>query len=205
MQIPPRLTLPDTNTLTEVPTISDSENFLTSDECDAIVALMQDHERLELGKIGRGNRYRLDTDFRIVRSVDILDTEAPWLYEKMADLTMKFNKEFKFDLYGLLDDIIFMRYDEPTEDLGAGHFKWHTDAGSMYTAMRKFSIVVGLSDPDSYEGGEFEYFHGGVQSYGKIPKGTAVAFPCYVNHRVLPITKGRRCSLVTFVIGPRPR
>jgi PKHD-type hydroxylase len=207
MDIKSRLTIPDPGTLTSVPVISDSPSVLTKQECDDLIAMMQEHERLELGKVGNGTKYNYNVDIRhrVVRSADILEQDAPWLYEKVTTLIHQFNKEFRFDLYGLLDDIIFMRYDEPSEDLPAGHFNWHPDAGAGYTAMRKFSIVIGLSDEADYEGGEFEYFYGGIESFGKIPQGMAVAFPSYINHRVLPITKGRRCSLVIFVIGPRFR
>ena len=209
MKINHRITIPNPEKTARIPSISDSDAVLTKEECNAILQIMETHERLTLGLVSSGGtgdgKFRLNTDYRVVHTADILEEEMPWLYEKVSALVHRFNNEFKFDLYGLLDDILFMRYDEPTEELPASHFSWHPDLGESYTALRKFSIVIGLSDTDAYEGGEFEYFEDGVQHYGKIPQGTAVAFPAYINHRVLPITKGRRCSLVIFVIGPRFR
>ena len=60
---------------------------------------------------------------------------------------------------------------------------------------------------DSYEGGEFQF-----ASYGKeecnitIPEfskvGSIVVFPSAMEHRVAPVTKGVRHSLVTWFVGP---
>jgi len=71
-------------------------------------------------------------------------------------------------------------------------------------SKRKVSMVVQLSDPSEYEGGELQYFKGGnpenSESIMKM-KGLTVVFPSYMMHRVTPITKGVRKSLVLWLGG----
>ena len=59
---------------------------------------------------------------------------------------------------------------------------------------------------NSFEGGDFEF-----TSYGKeeciitpveMNQGDIVVFPSWMEHRVAPVTKGIRYSLVTWFVGP---
>ena len=78
--------------------------------------------------------------------------------------------------------------------------------------LRKLSVSVQLSEPDSYEGGEFEQMYISQTTDGIIEKkvdtltevssrGSILVFPGFVWHRVLPVTKGTRRSLVGWVVG----
>ena len=52
---------------------------------------------------------------------------------------------------------------------------------------------------DNYEGGEFEFF---LETHLiKEKTGTVIVFPSYMVHRVNPITKGTRYSLVAWFVG----
>jgi PKHD-type hydroxylase len=68
---------------------------------------------------------------------------------------------------------------------------------------RKLSMSLLLSDPSEFEGGEFE-----VKTDSDIPinleqkRGRAWFFPSWALHRVTPVTKGVRKSLVLWVGGP---
>lgn len=88
-----------------------------------------------------------------------------------------------------------------------GHYDWHQDVWleSPRPFARKLSVVVQLSHPDDYEGGEFEFF--GLQSPGATfaVRGSVLIFPSYLQHRVLPVTNGLRRSLVTWIEGPNWR
>jgi PKHD-type hydroxylase len=88
-----------------------------------------------------------------------------------------------------------------------GKYDWHQDVWleSDKPYDRKISVVVQLSDPADYEGGAFEFF--GVTSPGAtfVPQGSVLIFPSWLQHRVLPVTKGLRRSLVSWVEGPRWR
>jgi PKHD-type hydroxylase len=76
------------------------------------------------------------------------------------------------------------------------------DMGGGNSITRKISIVVQLSDPDEYEGGELQ-IQTGSESYISIlkKKGAVTLFPSYMRHRVTPVTKGVRKSLVLWVGG----
>jgi PKHD-type hydroxylase len=98
------------------------------------------------------------------------------------------------------------------------YYGWHTDtAGELYhdnewdNLMRKLSVTVSLSDPEDYEGGvlEFDLRNRGEINTNEIikckeilPKGSIVVFPSYTWHRVSPVTKGTRLSLVQWNLGP---
>ena len=75
---------------------------------------------------------------------------------------------------------------------------------------RKLSVTVSLSDPDDYKGGNFEFCTQGQVNCTKTvvsrckeikPQGSIVVFPSFLNHRVTPVTKGTRYSLVLWYLG----
>lgn len=70
---------------------------------------------------------------------------------------------------------------------------------------RKLSISILLNHPDEFEGGNFELCYGRIDEAlsFKLDKGTAIFFPSYMLHRVAPITKGVRKSLVVWALGPK--
>ena len=73
---------------------------------------------------------------------------------------------------------------------------------------RKLSMVIQLSDPKDYEGGILE-IHAN-EHYPPPPdelkrRGTIVVFPSFLRHRVIPVTKGVRYSLVAWIEGPHFR
>mgnify|MGYP003641320843 FL=1 len=51
---------------------------------------------------------------------------------------------------------------------------------------------------DDYEGGEFETWSSGKK---KFKKGSMIFFPSWVLHKVNPVTKGTRYSLVVWFLG----
>jgi PKHD-type hydroxylase len=71
-------------------------------------------------------------------------------------------------------------------------------------APRKLSMAMLLSDPSEFEGGEFQVktTSDDVQTL-EVKKGRAWFFPSYMLHRVTPVTKGVRRSLVLWVGGPQ--
>ncbi len=71
---------------------------------------------------------------------------------------------------------------------------------------RKLSITILLSEPGiDFRGGEFQ-INDGIESEAKtinLKKGSLFAFPSYLIHRVSPVTKGTRRSIVVWVQGPK--
>ena len=71
--------------------------------------------------------------------------------------------------------------------------------------VRKISMTLLLNDPKDYEGGYLQIFGGSFpeaeKSKIKIEKGYAIFFASFLMHRVAPITKGNRKSLVMWFGG----
>ena len=109
------------------------------------------------------------------------------------------------------------------------YYNWHIDAGlsnchkpqGMYQreqkpdedfiaenkeVIRKLSFSLQLSDVDEYEGGQVQFMDDASKTYfAPKTKGTLIIFDSRTRHRVLKVTKGRRLSLVGWVVGPRWR
>jgi PKHD-type hydroxylase len=123
--------------------------------------------------------------------------KTDWVYSRLANIVMMANKEmWQFDIPSILDTVQYTQYYE-----NGGHYDWHTDTGPYPFNTRKISITVQLSDPDDYEGGDLELMLGNNVSKMPKEKGCAVLFPSYILHRVTPVTKGIRKSLVLWVGG----
>lgn len=90
-------------------------------------------------------------------------------------------------------------------EYGPGHhYTWHTDTFTLSGAPedRKVTVVCLLND--AFEGGDFE-----VRLYNdyKAPlkKGSMIAFPSILEHRVTPVSEGTRYSATMWFNGPRFR
>jgi PKHD-type hydroxylase len=84
------------------------------------------------------------------------------------------------------------------------HYNLHRDASiTQELTMRKLSVAIQISDPSTYEGGEFE-IEGTVLEDFKA-RGSVVVFPSILMHGIKPVTKGVRHSIVCWITGPRFR
>tara|TARA_B000000609_G_C24141932_1_gene331786 strand:+ start:437 stop:1006 length:570 start_codon:yes stop_codon:yes gene_type:complete len=88
------------------------------------------------------------------------------------------------------------------------HYDWHRDCNVDHPLQRKLSVTVQLSDPDAYEGGDLH-----IRDYwnekeifswhpGAKVRGTIIIFGSSLKHKVFPVTKGTRYSLVQWYSGP---
>jgi PKHD-type hydroxylase len=80
-------------------------------------------------------------------------------------------------------------------------YDFHEDASFHEKDMRKLSLVVFLSEPTDYTGGGFEFREDNME---QIPtgKGSILAFPSFLYHRVAPVESGVRYSIVNWFTGP---
>lgn len=126
--------------------------------------------------------------------------ESNFLYDQLAYIARCLNGQFfEYDLFGFVEDMQYTRYESD-----GGHYNWHLDRGGVQPAPRKLSFVMQLSDPDEYEGGDLEFWVGGDEPIkAKKQKGLIYVFPSFVLHRVTPVTKGTRKSLVVWAAGPK--
>lgn len=133
-----------------------------------------------------------------------LDHEAPhtaWIAARLTRAVAEVNREvFGFALTGFDEDIQLTEY--RAEE--AGFYDWHADIGGRgIPRSRKLSLTVQLSDPMDYDGGILELNTRGEPEAAPRERGTAIAFPSYALHRVTPVTRGVRRSIVVWTHGPR--
>ncbi len=120
-----------------------------------------------------------------------------WLYDRISKYAIQQNNErYFFDIRGIFESLQLMDY-------GAGDFfDWHLDFGGGFSSVRKLSVTVQLSDPNDYEGGDLQFMSNKDIVSAPRTQGTVIIFPSFVIHRIAPITKGQRRSIVGWISGP---
>jgi len=154
-------------------------------------------------------------DYQSISSLKIRNSKNSWLYpfwiyKELKPYIEASNKlsGWNFD-YNIIENFQFTKYEGNKKQ----HYTWHSDNESpdkVNQQVRKLSTIVMLSDPKDFEGGDLEFYeYGPPKSKNKILKtnhlkhqGTIITFPSFVIHRVLPVTKGLRYSLVVWHKGP---
>lgn len=59
-----------------------------------------------------------------------------------------------------------------------------------------------LSDGDGYDGGDREFHLSGLDAAKMRQQGARIAFRSFHEHRVTPVIRGERFSLVAWIDGP---
>jgi len=127
--------------------------------------------------------------------------ETAWLHDRLEEMVLRLNEQyFKYELYGLAESFQYTVY----HGSEGGHFDWHKDHGNALEEPRKISLSLQLSEADAYEGCNLE-LHGADVQVAPRTRGTMIAFPSYMLHRVTPILSGIRKSLVIWAAGPEFR
>jgi PKHD-type hydroxylase len=186
---------PFVNTAAPVPnsalaTVQARRGALSVEECDRIIALGETaHE--EAGGVEDGpSSYRVS---RIAWLTPNPGTE--WLFHRLASLHLEANRHYGLDIVGFVDALQYTVYGAEQ------HFDWHVDLGPGSTSARKLSMSIQLSDASEYAGGALEFIN--VPPHPEaVQRGTAIIFPSYLAHRVTPVTRGVRRSLVGWAYGP---
>ena len=124
---------------------------------------------------------------------DLRNHSLSYMWRTLFDLVKAVNESmWRFDLVSFAERAQFTRYDL------SGHFSYHMDLGDDVLSERKVSVVVLLSDPADFEGGELQLF---PDTTIPMEQGDVVMFPSYMVHRLTPVTKGQRFSLVVWCGG----
>ena len=163
----------------------------------------------KLINLGKGNWNRSAVVNKSVvgaRKSDIVWTKEQWVYGLISPYMFTANEQagWKYNIVAA-EDCQVTRY---TKD---GFYTWHKDGmGShpekidnsdhklLYGNARKLSMSIFLNS--NFEGGNFQ-----MQNHEDMPsfeEGSVIVFPSFMEHRVTPVTKGIRYSLVTWFVGP---
>ena len=181
------------------------KNFLSNEECDKIIKSLDTEDLTEGelvgdyegGTINKNVRKTLNKDIIFDRINKPFDDKV--LFNKIESALKIANIQyFNYDVEGL-DKLRFLKY-----GIG-GRYEWHTDYGRHECSMRKLTGIIQLSDSDEYEGGDFEFgltdTEGSGLLKGNRDKGCLLVFPSFLSHRVVPLTKGKRYSIITWLEG----
>jgi len=198
------------------------QNALTPRFCDELIkyGISQQEQLALIGsvneKVNKGKS--LDNkdikDLKKKRDSNIVWLSDKWIYREIQPYIHKANK-----LAGWNFDWDFSESCQFTKYKLNQFYDWHCDSWEtpyvnsnnpdINGKIRKLSVTCSLSDPKDYEGGELEFdFRNmepdkpNVRKCAEIkPRGSIVVFPSHVWHRVKPVTKGTRYSLVIWNIG----
>ncbi|ARN74893.1 2OG-Fe(II) oxygenase [Oceanicoccus sagamiensis] len=118
------------------------------------------------------------------------------IYQTVLGIAENSNKKYQFKISAIDQRIQLAIYDESVQ----GFYRWHMDWGGG-ALQRKISISIPLNDPSEYEGGNLEFNINGDSISLPQKMGAAIVFPSFILHRVTPVTKGRRYSLVAWIKG----
>ena len=165
-------------------------NAFSKEECEKIINIAKNKD-LITGKT-KGETDVRDSKISWLYPVDGMD----WVFRRVTDITLNLNNRFfNFDLFGLNEGFQFTNYQAPS-----GKYGKHVDR-AINGPVRKLSISIQLTNPEEYEGGELYLYDNDKGTLMDKTQGTLILFPSYVLHEVMPVTKGERNSLVTWITG----
>tara|TARA_B100000965_G_scaffold186621_1_gene155699 strand:- start:8699 stop:9298 length:600 start_codon:yes stop_codon:yes gene_type:complete len=176
------------------------EDGFTESECDEIIRLGESNNLIS-SVVGADTVNRNVNNKSIRQSQNSwieLNNNTKWLYDRIGNISRNLNGlHWRFDISGFNEDLQYTRY-----DCDGSFYGWHIDGHTKSDApSRKLSLTIQLSNPDEYEGGDFQLHSQSLKTAPK-QKGLVIAFPSYTLHQVTPVTSGVRKSLVVWLVGP---
>jgi PKHD-type hydroxylase len=169
------------------------ENVFSKEECDQIIKQCL-KDSLDEAPVG-GDTVSPHFDLKIRNSSIKFSKVTPdnvWIFQRLYEVLSDCNQKwYQYDLSSFGEGFQFTKYTE------GQFYDWHQDL----IGNRKLSIVVQLSSPEDYQGGDLEFF---TLKEKKVCNslGSVILFPSFEVHRVTKLERGTRHSLVVWVWGP---
>jgi PKHD-type hydroxylase len=200
------------------------KSALSDKFCDDVIAYGNKHqEQLAItGIIDKKRDLKLNPltkkelkDVKKKRNSNIVWMNDSWIYKEIHPYIHEANKlaGWNFD-WDWSESCQFTKY-KPGQ-----YYDWHCDSfetpyhnsenSNFDGKIRKLSVTCSLSNPNEYKGGELEFNFNNPEKTKKqnikkcteiLPRGSIVVFPSFVWHRVCPVIKGTRYSLVVWNLG----
>ena len=177
--------------------ISTTEPLFSPEQCRQIIASgrAQKPQEAQVGMGAPGGG--VDTKKRTTTISWIPFKEMGHMYQDLNKFIQQANENhFGFGDVRVTENAQFTEY--PV----GGFYDWHMDCDTHMAhepPVRKISMTLLLNDPSEFEGGDLEIMGPGRST--PLKQGHAICFASFLNHRVQPVTKGMRQSLVVWFGG----
>ena len=183
--------------------VATTEPVLTPKQCNELISIGQNEPKIN-ATIGTTDKItKLDERYRKSIISWIPFAKALPIYQVIKNWMEVTNTNyFDFDTVQLSEQAQYAEYSK------GGFYNWHMDSNTEMAAMptvRKISMTLLLNDEKDFEGGDIEIFCGETldseKNKFKLKQGYAVFFASFLLHRVMPVIKGNRKSLVMWFGG----
>ena len=158
-------------------------------------------------------------DMKRKRDSDVVWLDDNWIYNKLYPYVHTANKNAGWNFeWDRSESCQFTKYKLNQ------YYDWHCDSWNKpydkknlnnpeHGKIRKLSMTCQLTDGSEYEGGELEFDFRDYDPHMRdelkhlrkateiLPKGSIIIFPSHLWHRVKPVTRGTRYSLVVWHLG----
>jgi PKHD-type hydroxylase len=171
--------------------------LFTPEQCQMVIDAGR-RQRPQKAQVGMNKpKGGVDTNKRITTISWIPFKEMQPMYDQINEFIQKANRNhFGFGDIQITEQAQFTEYPE------GGFYDWHMDTDVTMQhepPVRKISMTLLLSPENQFEGGDLELMAPGKRV--KLKQGHAIIFASFLNHRVAPVTKGVRQSLVMWFGG----
>ena len=180
--------------------VETTQPIFTPEQCKMTIAAGRAEPRNDAG-VGNAKGIKggvIDTKTRT--------SHISWIpFKKMADMYKDIERIMKTtngNHFGF-DGMTITEMAQYTEYPEGGFYNWHTDNNVNMASeppVRKISMTLLLSPESEFEGGDLELMYEG--KIAKLKQGHAIFFASFIRHRVKPVIRGNRKSLVMWFGGP---
>ena len=175
--------------------------IFTKEQCEDIIRVGQQMQMKE----GTVTQKESITNKRLSKISWLPFESMTPMYEVLQSVVNQVNKTvFGFDEVKGIEQAQYTEYDE------GGYYDWHLDMNvrnipeRFKGQIRKISMTCLLNDPETdFTGGELEMLDDRKEesTIANIGQGSAIFFASFLRHRVKPVIKGNRKSLVMWFHG----
>jgi len=198
------------------------KSALTPKFCDDVIkyALQQKDSIARTGGFNKPKLSKEDVkNIQRKRKSDLVWFNDTWIYKEIHPYVHEANRKAGWNFeWDRSESCQFTKY-KPGQ-----YYDWHCDSwDKAYKRknktdpdngkIRKLSMTCQLTDGSEYSGGELEFDFRNYEPHQRdeaahlrkateiLPKGSIIVFPSFLWHRVKPITRGTRYSLVLWHLG----
>tara|TARA_Y100001937_G_C7121430_1_gene332796 strand:+ start:1224 stop:1811 length:588 start_codon:yes stop_codon:yes gene_type:complete len=181
------------------------KSAISVDQCQRIID--EGHKSFKKAKIHK------NSELKNTRNSKIVWLNNQYLFDMVNKYAESANKNAGWNFQvDFIESLQLTRYTKNQ------FYHWHRDARNepyennhvnvnFRNKTRKISMTLNLTDPSTYEGGDLEFNFQDTLNDKKVSfkesklQGSITFFPSFVFHRVTPVTKGTRWSLVAWMLG----